>query len=128
MALIYPQNGDLTKSLKSSRKKVPQSARLSAGGGGAKAKRAMPECPQHEFEGCFPNVVECPDQLHRMLEGARMLEHTRSFSFEEIFLQSCKILQFIQFIAQCVQLHGAYDCIVLCTIALHECSFWFAAN
>ena len=34
MALIYPQNGDLTKSLKSARKKVPQSARLSAGGGG----------------------------------------------------------------------------------------------
>ena len=33
MALIYPQNGDLTKSLKSARKKVPQSALLSAGGG-----------------------------------------------------------------------------------------------
>ena len=33
MALIYPQNGDLTKLLKSARKKVPQSARLSAGGG-----------------------------------------------------------------------------------------------
>ena len=33
MALIYPQNSDLTKSLKSARKKVPQSARLSAGGG-----------------------------------------------------------------------------------------------
>ena len=32
-SLIYPQNGDLTKSLKSTRKKVPQSARLSAGGG-----------------------------------------------------------------------------------------------
>ena len=32
MALIYPQNSDLTKSLKSARKKVPQSARLSAGG------------------------------------------------------------------------------------------------
>ena len=55
MALIYPQNGDLTKSLKSARKKVPQSARLSAGGG-AKAKRAMPKCPQYEFEECFPNV------------------------------------------------------------------------
>ena len=53
MALIYPQNGDLTKSLKSARKKVPQSARLSAGGG-AKAKRAMPKCPQHEFEEGFP--------------------------------------------------------------------------
>ena len=34
MALIYPQNGDLTKSLKSARKKVPQGARLSAGGEG----------------------------------------------------------------------------------------------
>ena len=55
MALIYPQNGDLKKLLKSSRKKVPQSARLSAGGG-AKAKRAMPKCPQHEFEECFPNI------------------------------------------------------------------------
>ena len=30
---MYPQNGDLSKSLKSARKKVPQSARLSAGGG-----------------------------------------------------------------------------------------------
>ena len=33
MALTYPQNGDLTKWLKSARKKVSQSARLSAGGG-----------------------------------------------------------------------------------------------
>ena len=53
MALIYPQNGDLTKLLKSARKKVPQSARLSAGGG-AKAKRAMPKCLGHEFEWGFP--------------------------------------------------------------------------
>ena len=53
MALIYPQNGDLTKLLKSTRKKVPQSGRLSAGGG-AKAKRAMPKCPGHEFEWGFP--------------------------------------------------------------------------
>ena len=37
MALINPQNGDLTKSLKLVRKKVPQSARLSAGGGGGKS-------------------------------------------------------------------------------------------
>ena len=50
MALIYPQNGDLTKSLKSARKKVPQSARLSAGGG-AKAKRAMPKCPRVNLSG-----------------------------------------------------------------------------
>ena len=53
MALIYPQNGDLTKLLKSARKKVPQSARLSAGGG-AKAKRAMPKCLRREFEEGFP--------------------------------------------------------------------------
>ena len=50
MALIYPQNGDLTKSLKSARKKVPQSARLSAGGG-AKAKRAMPKCLRVNLSG-----------------------------------------------------------------------------
>ena len=58
MALIYPQNSDLTKLLKSARKKVPQSARLSAGGGGAKAKRAMPKCPQYEFEEGFPNNLK----------------------------------------------------------------------
>ena len=35
---------------------VPQSARLSAGGGGgAKAIRAMPKCLQHVFEEGFPN-------------------------------------------------------------------------
>ena len=34
MAVIYSQNGDLTKLLKSAQKKVPQSARLSAGGEG----------------------------------------------------------------------------------------------
>ena len=33
-ALMYHQNGDLANLLKSARKKVPQSARLSAGGGG----------------------------------------------------------------------------------------------
>ena len=38
-------------------KKVPQSARLSAGGGGgAKAIRAMPKCPLHEFEEGFPYI------------------------------------------------------------------------
>ena len=36
--------------------KVPQSARLSAGRGGAKAIRAMPKCLQHEFEWGFPYV------------------------------------------------------------------------
>ena len=45
MALIYPQNGDLTKSLKSARKKVPQSARLSAGGGVQKLKGQCPNAP-----------------------------------------------------------------------------------
>ena len=42
MALIYPQNGDLTKLLKSARKKVPQSARLSAGRGVQKLKGQCP--------------------------------------------------------------------------------------
>ena len=41
MALKYPQNGDLTKSLKSARKKVPQSARLSAGG----VQLLLGQCP-----------------------------------------------------------------------------------
>ena len=45
MALIYPQNGDLTKLLKSARKKVPQSARLSAGGGVQKLKGQCPNAP-----------------------------------------------------------------------------------
>ena len=62
MALIYPQNGDLTKLLKSARKKVPQSARLSAGGG-AKAKRAMPKCPGHEFEWGFPKSMILVENL-----------------------------------------------------------------
>ena len=57
MSVIYPQNGDLTKLLKSAQKKVPQSARLSAGEGGAQPKRAMPKCLQHEFEGGFPNLM-----------------------------------------------------------------------
>ena len=45
MALIYPQNGDLTKLLKSARKKVPQSARLSADGGVQKLKGQCPNAP-----------------------------------------------------------------------------------
>ena len=28
------------------------------GGGGAKAKRAMPKCPLHEFEEGFPNYLD----------------------------------------------------------------------
>ena len=42
MALTYPQNGGLTKSLKSARKKVPQSALLRAGGGG---QTLFGQCP-----------------------------------------------------------------------------------
>ena len=42
MALTYPQNGDLTKSLKSARKKVPQSALLRAGGG---VQSLFGQCP-----------------------------------------------------------------------------------
>ena len=45
MALIYPQNGDLTKLLKSAPKKVPQSARLSAGRGVQKLKGQCPNAP-----------------------------------------------------------------------------------
>ena len=51
MALIYPQNGDLKKLLKSSRKKVPQSARLSAGGGGQKLKGQCPNAPSMNLRG-----------------------------------------------------------------------------
>ena len=46
---MYPQNGDLTNLLKS----APECP-FECGWGGAKAKRAMPKCPQHEFEGGFP--------------------------------------------------------------------------
>ena len=42
MALTSPQNGDLTKSLKSARKKVPQSALLRAGGG---VQSLFGQCP-----------------------------------------------------------------------------------
>ena len=51
MALIYPQNGDLTKLLKSARKKVPQSARLSAGGGVQKLKGQCPNAPSMNLRG-----------------------------------------------------------------------------
>ena len=56
--LMYRQNGDLANMLKSAQKKVPQSARLSAGGGGAKFISAMPKCLGHEFKWCFPNRVK----------------------------------------------------------------------
>ena len=51
MALIYTQNGDLTKLLKSARKKVPQSARLSAGGGVQKLKGQCPNAPRVNLRG-----------------------------------------------------------------------------
>ena len=51
MALIYPQNSGLIKSLKSARKKVPQSARLSAGGGGQKLKGQCPNAPRVNLSG-----------------------------------------------------------------------------
>ena len=54
-AHMYRQNSDLENLLKSARKKMPQSARLSVGGV-AKAKRAMPKCLRHEFEGGFPKL------------------------------------------------------------------------
>ena len=56
MALIYPQNGDLTKSLKSARKKVPQSARLSAGGGVQKLKGQCPNAPRVNLRGASLTV------------------------------------------------------------------------
>ena len=58
MALIYPQNDDLTKSLKSARKKVPQSARLSAGGAVKKAIRAMPKCLRVNLSGASLRKIE----------------------------------------------------------------------
>ena len=51
MALIYPQNGDLTKLLKSARKKVPQSARLSAGGEVQKLKGQCPNAQDMNLSG-----------------------------------------------------------------------------
>ena len=51
MGLIYPQNGDLTKLLKSARKKVPKSARLSAGGGGQKLKGQCPNAWDMNLSG-----------------------------------------------------------------------------
>ena len=62
MALTYPQNGDLTKSLKSGRKKVPQSARLSAGGGGVNAIWAMPKWRGGQAERGFPKALS--DDVH----------------------------------------------------------------
>ena len=57
MALTYPQNGDLTKLLKSAQKKVPQSARLSAGGG---MQSLFGQCPNRgdaNFNGASLSVM-----------------------------------------------------------------------
>ena len=58
MALIYPQNGDLTKLLKSARKKVPQSARFSAGGGVQKLKGQCPNAQDMNLSGASPSAVQ----------------------------------------------------------------------
>ena len=64
MALIYPQNGDLKKLLKSSRKKVPQSARLSAGGGVQKLKGQCPNAPRVNLRG-----ASLKGKIYQLLES-----------------------------------------------------------
>ena len=63
MALTYPQNGDLTKSLKSARKKVPQSARLSAGGGG----RLL--------------FGQCPNRGGAIFKGASLIRQDKQYEY-----------------------------------------------
>ena len=46
------------KIVKYNPKKSAPECPFECGGGGAKAKRAMPECPQHEFEEGFPKGSE----------------------------------------------------------------------
>ena len=56
--LINPQSSDLTKSLKSARQKVPQSARLSAGGG---VQLLFGQCPNRgdaKFKGASLKPVD----------------------------------------------------------------------
>ena len=57
VAVIYPQNGDLTKLLKSARKKVPQSARLSAGRGVQKLKGQCPNAQDMNLSGASLNCL-----------------------------------------------------------------------
>ena len=52
-----PSNGDLTKSLKSARKKVPQSARLNAGGGVQKLKGQCPYACSMNLRGASLTCV-----------------------------------------------------------------------
>ena len=55
-AHMYRQNSDLENLLKSARKKNAPECPFECGGGGAKAKRAMPKCPLREFEWGFPYI------------------------------------------------------------------------
>ena len=66
MAVIYPQNSDLTKSLKSARKTVPQSARLSAGG---------------EVQSLFG---QCPNRGDAKFKGASLTTKVH-FDFQQLF-------------------------------------------
>ena len=58
MALTYPQNGDLTKSLKSGRKKCPR-VPVWVRGGGVIAIWAMPTWRWWQIERCFPKGHPC---------------------------------------------------------------------
>ena len=78
MALIYPQNGDLTKLLKSARKKVPQSARLSAGGGGQKLKGQCPNAPSMNLSGASLISIE----LIKLVNFRPMLSNNLNFAFQ----------------------------------------------
>ena len=72
VALIYPQNGDLTKLLKSARKKVPQSARLSAGGGVQKLKGQCPNAPRVNLRGASLKLNSSSSyQLHGSVDWQR---------------------------------------------------------
>ena len=72
---MYPQNGDLTKLLKSARKKVPQSARLSAGGGVQKLKGQCPNAPSMNLRGASltgprENPPSPPRNVTKLFRGA----------------------------------------------------------
>ena len=69
MAVIYPQNSDLTKLLKSARKKVPQSARLSAGGGVQKLKGQCPNAPSMNLRGASLTLWKGGSICLTLIEG-----------------------------------------------------------
>ena len=48
-------------------KKCPRVPVWVRGGGGAKAKRAMPKCPGHEFEWGFPNCNNWGNKLRQII-------------------------------------------------------------